>query len=118
MHEQVSFIAYNYFTTARTVCDVNSCSHICAVIEGQDECFCPIGFELSAGSTTTCEGTKMYNIIKLNLVSIFSIYFKDINECQNFSPCDQICINTEGSFQCRCNDGFQLQNATQTCQGK
>ena len=46
-----------FLLTARTVCGVNSCSHICAVIEGQDECFCHVGFELSAGSTTTCEGT-------------------------------------------------------------
>ena len=44
------------FYTARTICNTNSCSHICAVVDGQDQCFCPVGFELSM--TTTCEGME------------------------------------------------------------
>ncbi|CAL1529163.1 unnamed protein product [Lymnaea stagnalis] len=32
----------------------------------------------------------------------------DINECKNSSVCSQICVNTEGSYQCKCQDGFIL----------
>ena len=45
-------------TVAKTVCGANSCSHICAVVGGQDECFCPVGFELASNSTTTCQGKE------------------------------------------------------------
>ena len=99
---------------AQTVCGANSCSHICAVVGGQDECFCPVGFELAVGSTTTCQGMNRVKLISKN--SILSSY-KDIDECQRFSPCDQICTNTDGSFECSCKIGFQLQNATQVCEG-
>ncbi|CAL1548686.1 unnamed protein product [Lymnaea stagnalis] len=32
----------------------------------------------------------------------------DINECHNTSLCDQLCINTEGSYYCQCGNGFVL----------
>ncbi|CAL1547387.1 unnamed protein product [Lymnaea stagnalis] len=32
----------------------------------------------------------------------------DINECHNTSLCDQLCINTEGSYYCQCGKGFVL----------
>ena len=47
----------------------------------------------------------------------YSFSYKDIDECERFSPCNQICTNTDGSFECSCNAGFQLQNAMQTCEG-
>ena len=31
--------------------------------------------------------------------------------------CDHQCINTEGSFDCQCNEGYQLQSDGHTCQG-
>ncbi|KAJ9576307.1 hypothetical protein L9F63_006807, partial [Diploptera punctata] len=39
---------------------------------------------------------------------------KDIDECLE-KPCDQICINTNGTFDCRCHDGFDLQSDGRTC---
>ena len=37
------------------------------------------------------------------------IHFSDIDECSNSSlnDCDQICINTFGSFMCQCRDGYE-----------
>ncbi|KAH9505489.1 hypothetical protein Btru_057443 [Bulinus truncatus] len=32
----------------------------------------------------------------------------DIDECLDNSTCDQLCVNTEGSFTCSCRDGFRL----------
>ena len=31
----------------------------------------------------------------------------DINECSPSSPCDQICVNTPGSYRCECFGGFE-----------
>ena len=42
----------------------------------------------------------------------------DINECDdNDGGCEQICINTDGSFQCGCRSGFTLNNDGRTCSG-
>lgn len=105
-------------SSARTICAANSCSHICAVVGGKDKCFCPVGLELAVGSTTTCIGTEIVVVFSSNIVYMLTVSsYKDINECSRFKPCDQVCTNTEGSFICSCNSGFQLQNATQLCEG-
>ena len=44
-------------------------------------------------------------------------YFADINECET-SVCQQICTNTEGSFSCACNDGFELADDQRSCDGR
>lgn len=42
----------------------------------------------------------------------------DIDECQLSSPCDQVCINIEGSFECDCFSGYQpVNNVLGTCEG-
>ena len=43
-------------------------------------------------------------------------FLTDINECLN-SSCDQICINTNGSFICECDPGYQLNEDLMTCSG-
>ncbi|XP_055859668.1 cubilin-like isoform X2 [Biomphalaria glabrata] len=43
----------------------------------------------------------------------------DINECLNTSLCDQVCINTEGSYKCQCDEGFTLSPIDlRTCSGQ
>ncbi|XP_020715045.1 uncharacterized protein LOC101460923 [Ceratitis capitata] len=39
----------------------------------------------------------------------------DINECNEEKPCDQTCINTVGSYFCKCREGFVLQADQQSC---
>ena len=40
----------------------------------------------------------------------------DINECDdNDSGCSQICKNTEGSYECSCNDGYELDDNGRNC---
>uniref|UniRef100_A0A7I4Y2L8 EGF-like domain-containing protein n=1 Tax=Haemonchus contortus TaxID=6289 RepID=A0A7I4Y2L8_HAECO len=33
---------------------------------------------------------------------------EDINECEQPGACDQICVNTPGSYACRCHHGYKL----------
>lgn len=41
----------------------------------------------------------------------------DIDECdEDNGSCEQECVNTPGSFQCRCAGGFQLREDGRTCQ--
>ena len=41
----------------------------------------------------------------------------DINECEGYNDCHQICTNTEGSYYCSCDTGFVLTADNRTCQG-
>ncbi|ALC45083.1 slow, partial [Drosophila busckii] len=40
---------------------------------------------------------------------------QDVNECHTEKPCDQQCVNTQGSYYCRCRQGFVLQADQQSC---
>ena len=43
----------------------------------------------------------------------------DRDECSGVNDCHQLCINTNGSFECDCFEGFQLEPADNvTCTGK
>nr|XP_031838984.1 uncharacterized protein LOC116429789 isoform X2 [Nomia melanderi] len=39
----------------------------------------------------------------------------DIDECVTEKPCDQLCRNLPGSYECHCRPGFQLQKDGQSC---
>ncbi|RZB39105.1 CUB, FXa inhibition, and/or EGF CA domain containing protein [Asbolus verrucosus] len=40
----------------------------------------------------------------------------DVDECASlFHECEQICINTVGSYKCACNPGFELHSDGKTC---
>ena len=42
----------------------------------------------------------------------------DVNECLDTNVgCDQICVNKEGSFECKCNVGFTLEVDKKSCSG-
>lgn len=43
----------------------------------------------------------------------------DINECNtNNGGCGTTCTNTVGSYNCSCNDGYELDNDLHTCNGE
>jgi hypothetical protein len=40
----------------------------------------------------------------------------DANECTNNTLCQQVCVNTPGSFSCACNAGYTLLPDLRSCQ--
>ena len=47
-------------------------------------------------------------------------FLADAEDCVNGTStdrCDQICTNTDGSFVCECNTGYQLDDDMITCSG-
>ena len=44
------------------------------------------------------------------------LFLADINECER-NVCPHECTNTDGAFQCKCYDGYELKDKT-TCIGK
>ena len=42
----------------------------------------------------------------------------EINECTlNADDCQQVCVNTEGGFQCECFEGYMLNDDQKNCSG-
>ena len=55
-----------------------------------------------------------------NMLCLYVVLFTfvDMNECTlGTHNCSQVCNNTEGSFVCSCNAGYQLQDEGTTCTG-
>ena len=47
-----------------------------------------------------------------------NIHFIDINECDDFLvSCEHSCINTVGSYECHCENGYQLHSNGRSCNG-
>ena len=43
----------------------------------------------------------------------------DINECmRSESLCDQLCMNTDGSYYCDCTHGYVLNSSNAMCDSK
>ena len=41
----------------------------------------------------------------------------DQDECLSNTPCEQLCTNTNGSFECTCLDGYELHSNGMSCNG-
>ncbi|KAK2178330.1 hypothetical protein NP493_547g01048 [Ridgeia piscesae] len=39
----------------------------------------------------------------------------DIDECEEFSPCEQNCTNSDGGFRCSCYPGFKYDQQMKMC---
>lgn len=77
-----------------TKCQDKKCSHKCRMDEKTKKpiCYCPPGYTLlheeKCIDYDECSDNKMANL------------------------CSQKCINTEGSYECACNDGYYIYNKT------
>ncbi|KAL4617442.1 epidermal growth factor-like protein 7 [Arapaima gigas] len=40
----------------------------------------------------------------------------DVDECSSSHPCSQQCLNTEGSYRCGCEEGYQLAEDGHSCE--
>ena len=51
-------------------------------------------------------------------IIVIVYYISDVNECSaNYGNCSQLCTNTNGSYVCSCNLGYQLSADSRTCNG-
>ena len=47
------------------------------------------------------------------------VYLIDIDECEErIAGCNQLCVNANGSFECLCQNGYELLDDNRTCVGK
>ena len=44
-------------------------------------------------------------------------YITDVNECYINNPCEDICINTEGAYECSCSDNSEIVTEDGNCVG-
>lgn len=51
------------------------------------------------------------------MVSNMLLLSIDVNECATENPCVQTCVNTYGSFICRCDPGYELEEDGVHCSG-
>lgn len=75
-------------------CETNNggCQQGCHVLNGQATCFCQEGYTLGSDRQSCL----------------------DVDECSE-APCEDICINTEGSFHCECSGGALLLQDGRSC---
>ncbi|CAL1542078.1 unnamed protein product, partial [Lymnaea stagnalis] len=120
----------------------NKCSHACGVIPSNiEKCYCPKGMQLDSTNNHLCvpcqdwfygqdckyESTcNRVNTKVLNRVNgLCTCYLnwtstdcsQDFNEC-TVNACNTTissCLNSWGSFECRCNVGYENVNR-QTCE--
>lgn len=70
----------------KDLCDVDTCEHQCVMGESGFSCRCWHGFELAKNQRNCL----------------------DIDECQSQVCEDHFCVNTPGSYTCKCKDGYEL----------
>lgn len=102
-----------------------NCSHFCVNTEGSYRCGCPTGLRLAA-SGRDCERARpcprgweevldLDQNLDQNLDQDQEMAqdggepgCRDVNECAGDHGCQQICINSPGSYRCECFDGYLL----------
>ncbi|GBL60123.1 Hemicentin-1, partial [Araneus ventricosus] len=117
-------------------CKSNPCLHICNNFPGGFSCQCLNGYTLDVDGESCidvdeCEMNLAYCTSSeecINSIGSYKcliicregyrrsddeLYCLDVNECEeDIHFCDQICINTIGSYSCECNAGYYLSSGT------
>ena len=65
-------------------------------------------------------GKPAWVFVIVSLCVHFIVLFLDIDECAKHedNDCEQLCLNTDGSYVCNCSSGFRLNADESTCDGK
>ena len=91
------------------------CEQVCTNTIGSFECSCNPGFNVSSNGANCIGKMVQLNAYHNPIIAKYT----DINECQtNNGGCEQICNNTDGSFECSCNQGYSLSSDGTNCIGK
>ena len=110
-------------------CERNPCTHgECVNTPGSYICQCPAGFQTTA-TRTECRGvTYTHTRTRANTQTVkgymclqsICLLLPDLDECvANGRICNNgRCVNTEGSFHCVCNAGFEISQDGKNCQGR
>ena len=53
----------------------------------------------------------------LGCPGVYAFQVNGVAQQPKSGECEQICINTNGSFICECNPGYQLNEDSMTCSG-
>ena len=65
------------------------------------------------GNSKACPDSTIYSCVCCNGYHKVNSECLDVNECEGSDHiCDMNCHNTNGSYQCSCNEGYQLVNQT------
>ena len=111
-----------YFFLDQNECTngVASCNHHCQNTPGDYYCYCKTGYKLDIDNET-CIGkvgfSKKKHIYKV-LISKkhHGFFFLDTIECNNNNGgCAQHCTNTNGSYYCTCDSGYDLGSDGHAC---
>ena len=93
------------------------CDQICVNTDGSYFCSCIGGYVLEKG-TNMCVGKLSALLYFLHNIIIMAMCHADINECDSINDCQQVCMNTDGSFACTCTECFILASDGKNCTGK
>lgn len=99
--------------------DLNLCTQLCNNTEGSYLCHCTTGYFLDPTDRITCHGNLNATAV-ISLSHIPNWYSKqtinvkniDVDECadnEGSCPPNSDCINTHGSYNCKCNSLFEVQ---------
>nr|XP_047926109.1 signal peptide, CUB and EGF-like domain-containing protein 2 isoform X2 [Anser cygnoides]XP_047926110.1 signal peptide, CUB and EGF-like domain-containing protein 2 isoform X2 [Anser cygnoides]XP_047926111.1 signal peptide, CUB and EGF-like domain-containing protein 2 isoform X2 [Anser cygnoides] len=101
------------------------CVHECFNIPGNYRCTCYDGFMLAHDGhnclalrieTSTLNLFPELLLLSLTVVRQHDSSLDDTDECTfNNGGCQHICVNTVGSYECRCKEGFFLSDNQHTC---
>jgi len=81
------------------------------------QCGCNAGYQL-APNNHDCNGMYVYKSIYILHMYKCDDHHLDIYNCLiNDHNCSQICVEVEGSFNCSCYSGYELQEDRATCAG-
>lgn len=115
-------------------CEEKLCQQECTNLDGTGFiCSCRPGYEVNPDSTFNCLGIHTTHAKKSLCIawwpkkmklSDFLFFWRsffslaDINECEQYGICPQICRNTKGSYSCSCAPGYREVGDGKMCEAE